>query len=109
MGKIVIEDDNLDFLKTLMEIKDTVNYIHDHLPIPETVDVEEVIRLLDISKSTAKRYPYLLPNNGVSEFQTGRKRWYYQTYLDWKKIPEDVRKSNYQKLILSQTQSKRRK
>ena len=109
MGKIVIEDDKLDFIKTIMEIKDTVNYIQDHLPIPETVDVEEVIRLLDISKSTAKRYPYLLPNNGVSEFPTGRKRWNYQTFLDWKKIPEDTRKKNYQKLIMSQAQSKRRK
>ena len=99
MGIIFNEDEEVELVKTLNEIKETVNYIRLNMSIPKTVSVPDIAKLLGISERTLRDHPYLLPNNGESEFPTGYRRWTFETYLKWNRIPEEERRSNYSQMI----------
>lgn len=40
--------------------------------------------------------PYLMPNNGKSDFGSGAKKWQLKTVEDWESIPLEDRKSAWE-------------
>ena len=95
MSNTIIEDDSSELLQTLNDIKESIEFIRTNLPMPEVVTIKDISKILGVSVQHLKTHPYLLPKNGVSDFSTGHRRWKYETFLKWKKIPEKDRRDDY--------------
>ena len=61
-----------------------------------------VVKVSDIAKLKGTtpanlRYvrPWLLPQNGVSQYSGRPARWDVEKYIEWEKTPEDVRRTAY--------------
>ena len=111
MGTIITSDPKelKELSKTIREIQLTVEFIRINMMIPATVSISDIARLLDISEKTLRERPYLLPNNGKSEFQTGKKRWYWQTFLDWMNVSEETHKKEFATITLNKFTQQQKK
>ena len=63
----------------------------------EPVDAKDVAKRVGIDPRSIYKFDYrhYLPNYGVSEFETGKKRWSLETYMNWESIPEEKRRSDW--------------
>lgn len=59
------------------------------------IDAKEIARREGLSPRSVYHNDYIhyLPNFGVSDYPDGRKRWKFETYMNWIKIPPTERKS----------------
>ena len=63
---------------------------------PKVVKVADIARMEGVSRSQISgKEAYLLPNFGVSEYPDGVVRWDFTTYLKWREIPVEKRRSMY--------------
>lgn len=67
--------------------------------LPQTVSVADIARIEGKSISyLCNNGAYLLPRYGVSGYPEKRnRRWDYQEFLDWQKIPAEERKMIFEK------------
>ena len=82
----------------LNEIKSTVNRIADKMGASS-----QVLGIKDLAARYQKSYnyvkysaPYLMPNNGKSDFGAGVIKWLIGTVEDWEKIPLEDRKAAWE-------------
>ncbi len=64
----------------------------------EVVSVADLCEMKGISRTQlVSRMPYLMPNNGMSDYP-GKRRWNISTLLEWEKIPVNERKIAWEQL-----------
>lgn len=62
----------------------------------DTLKVSDIAVLKDCTPAHLRRVePWLLPDNGVSQFSGRPARWRVDKYIEWEKTPEDVRRTAY--------------
>lgn len=62
----------------------------------DTLKVSDIAILKGRTPAHLRRCePWLLPQNGVSQFSGRPARWKVDRYLEWEKTPEDVRRTAY--------------
>lgn len=64
----------------------------------EVISVADLCEMKGISRTQlVSRMPYLMPNNGMSDYP-GKRRWNISTLLEWEKIPVNERKIAWEQL-----------
>ena len=82
----------------LNEIKSTVNRMADKMGASS-----QVVGIKDLATRYQKSYnyikyraPYMMPNNGKSDFGAGTIKWMVKTVEDWESIPLEDRKAAWE-------------
>jgi len=58
--------------------------------------VADIARMMGCAVNTVKNKPFLLPNFGLSDFPSGRRKWRLETVMKWlEKSPEDHERTWY--------------
>lgn len=66
----------------------------------KTVTVDEIAKMEGVSNSQIRqREKYLLPRFGESGYPEGPRRWDFEEYLEWRKIPPEERKKAWQQSL----------
>lgn len=89
----------LNPIETLFEMQKMIlaqqEFIIQNINIPECIDVKFIYNKLDISKSKIYDSPWLLPNFGISDYTSGKKRWKWETWVSWNNRDEATRKKEW--------------
>lgn len=81
------------------ELKERVELNLSRQPEPvkkEVIKVSDIARLKGTTPANLRYVrPWILPQNGVSQYSGRPARWDVDKYIEWEKTPEDVRRTAY--------------
>lgn len=90
---------NIEPIKILFmqqqRILEQQEFIMNNIKVPECIDIKYIAYKLDLSTSSIYASPWLMPNFGVSDYTTGKKRWKWSTWCKWTERSETVRRDEW--------------
>ncbi len=86
----------LDLILVLLKKANIVN------KLPLTVTVKDIAKMEGVHVSFYARCPWLLPNFGELGEGKRTRRWDMESYLKWREIPEEEKKSMYHQHLESE-------
>lgn len=94
-----------------------VNQIEKHLAflcscykMSQVINISDIARIMQVSRTQLlTKQRYLLPHYGrISDFPDGPMRWRYSTWEAWDSRPVELRKQEYEALLLNEKNKYRR-
>lgn len=97
-----------EFIEQFQEMRTNVERIMTALGIKSQVlTIKDLAQRYQCSYNKIKySHPYLMPNNGKSDFGGGTIKWYIKTVEDWENIPIAERKRNWEQEQMNKARRK---